>query len=69
MKPIMISSVLVLACVASCVAGPNILFIMSDDHATNAVSCYGGTFKDLLPTPNIDRLAAEGVRLHWTGVI
>ena len=55
--------VLALVWVSSCMARPNILFIMSDDHATHAISCYGGTFKDLLPTPNIDRLAAEGVRL------
>ena len=42
---------------------PNILYIMSDDHTTNAISCYGGTMKDILPTPNIDRIAKEGVRL------
>jgi arylsulfatase A-like enzyme len=43
---------------------PNILYIMSDDHASNAVSCYGGIFKDILPTPNIDRIAREGIRLN-----
>ena len=42
---------------------PNILYIMSDDHATNAISCYGGMLKDVLPTPNIDRIAKEGARL------
>jgi len=36
---------------------PNILFIMSDDHAQKAISAYG---HDLLETPNIDRLAEEG---------
>lgn len=40
---------------------PNILFIISDDHAKNAVGCYGSRFGDV--TPNIDRIAAEGVRL------
>ena len=45
------------------VTKPNILFIMSDDHATNAISCYGGMLQDVLPTPHIDRLAREGVRL------
>lgn len=39
---------------------PNIIFIMSDDHTTNAISAYGGLFKDIAPTPNIDRLAKEG---------
>ena len=43
---------------------PNILYIMSDDHTTNAISCYGGMLKDIMPTPNIDRIASEGVRLN-----
>jgi arylsulfatase A-like enzyme len=38
---------------------PNILFIMSDDHAERAISAYGS---DLIETPNIDRIASEGVR-------
>ena len=42
---------------------PNIVFIFSDDHATNAISAYGGLFKDLAPTPNIDRIATEGAIL------
>ena len=43
---------------------PNIVFIFSDDHATNAISAYGGLFKDLAPTPNIDRIASEGALLE-----
>jgi arylsulfatase A-like enzyme len=39
---------------------PNILYIMSDDHAFQAISAYGGYLADLAPTPNIDRLAKEG---------
>jgi arylsulfatase A-like enzyme len=42
---------------------PNIVFIFSDDHATNAISAYGGIFKELAPTPNIDRIANEGALL------
>lgn len=38
---------------------PNILFIMSDDHAAHAISCYGSRINQ---TPNLDRLAAEGMR-------
>jgi arylsulfatase A-like enzyme len=38
---------------------PNIVFIMSDDHATRAVSAYGNS---LVQTPNIDRIAANGMR-------
>ncbi|RLD82512.1 MAG: sulfatase, partial [Bacteroidetes bacterium] len=37
---------------------PNILFIMSDDHAYQAISAYDNT---LLETPNIDRIADEGM--------
>lgn len=41
---------------------PNIIYIMSDDHAFQAISAYGGVLKDLAPTPNIDRLAINGMR-------
>ncbi|MBT3268218.1 sulfatase [Candidatus Poribacteria bacterium] len=38
---------------------PNILFIMSDDHASHAMSCYGSRIN---ATPNLDRIAEGGVR-------
>src|SRR5687768_11586092 len=38
---------------------PNILFIMSDDHAYQAIGAYGS---GLNQTPNIDRIAKEGLR-------
>lgn len=38
---------------------PNILFIMSDDHAAHAMSCYGSKINE---TPNLDRIADEGMR-------
>ena len=40
---------------------PNIIFIMADDHASKAISAYG---YGLNHTPNIDRLAHEGMRLN-----
>lgn len=40
---------------------PNILFIMSDDHAAHAISAYGSRINK---TPNLDRLATEGVRFE-----
>ena len=40
---------------------PNIIFIMADDHAAQAISAYGHPVSKLAPTPNIDRLADEGV--------
>jgi len=43
---------------------PNILFIMSDDHAFQAISAYGGPLAELAPTPNIDRLADGGMRFN-----
>lgn len=42
---------------------PNIIFIMTDDHASNAVSCYGS---NLIQTPHIDRLAKEGIKFENT---
>ena len=38
---------------------PNIIFIMSDDHDADAISAYN---KQFIQTPNIDRLAKEGMR-------
>lgn len=40
---------------------PNIVFIFSDDHAYQAISAYGDARK-LNQTPNIDRIAKEGMR-------
>jgi arylsulfatase A len=38
---------------------PNVLFILMDDMAARSLSCYGNPY---LKTPNLDRLAAEGMR-------
>ena len=40
---------------------PNIVFIMADDHAAQAISAYGSK---LIKTPNIDRLANEGMKFE-----
>ena len=42
---------------------PNIVFIMSDDHAFQAISAYGHPVSQLAPTPNIDRIANNGMRM------
>ncbi|MBR9914161.1 MAG: sulfatase [Algicola sp.] len=39
---------------------PNIIYIMADDHAEQAISAYGHPISQLAPTPNIDRIAKEG---------
>ena len=40
-------------------AKPNIIFILADDLGVGSVSCYGA---DHFKTPNIDKLAASGIR-------
>lgn len=43
---------------------PNILFIMSDDHTSQAWGIYGGILKDYVKAPNISRLADGGMVLN-----
>ena len=50
---------LLCSALASAAERPNIVFILSDDHAVRAVSAYGNS---LVQTPNIDRIAAGGMR-------
>ena len=38
---------------------PNILFILTDDQGWPTLGSYGG---EIVPTPNLDRLATEGAR-------
>ncbi|KAI8239731.1 hypothetical protein K4K55_001530 [Colletotrichum sp. SAR 10_96] len=40
---------------------PNIVFIMADDHAAKSISCYGAGINS---TPNLDRIAHEGMLFH-----
>ncbi len=40
---------------------PNIIFIMTDDHAAHAIGAYGSRINE---TPNLDRLAREGALLN-----
>ena len=65
MKNLLLAVVVLLLLVPNLVAAqkskakrPNIIFIMSDDHAYQAISAYDDK---LLQTPNIDRLAKEGM--------
>ena len=41
---------------------PNIVFVLADDHAFEAISAYETYLKDFAKTPTIDRLAREGAR-------
>ena len=65
--PLILMTVAILSMAASCkqsrtkqndVTRPNIIFIMSDDHAYQAISAY---MDHLIETPNIDRIASEGI--------
>ena len=48
---------------------PNIVFIMSDDHCKQAISCYGASAAPtLITTPGIDRIAREGMRFDRSSV-
>jgi hypothetical protein len=51
---------LIAAAAANAQSGPNIILILADDLGYGDVGAYGAT--DIF-TPNIDRLASEGVRL------
>jgi len=53
---------LVFASFAGAESRPNIVWIFSDDHTRQAIGAYGGLLAKVNPTPNIDRLAKEGVR-------
>src|SRR6056297_2533911 len=43
---------------------PNILFIMADDHTSQAWGCYGSRLSEYAPTQNIDRLRRQGALLQ-----
>jgi arylsulfatase A-like enzyme len=63
MRPIILAAVLCVIPLAPVRVAdrPNIVFIMSDDHAAHAISAYGSRVNQ---TPNIDRLAREGMMLR-----
>ena len=50
-------SIILFSCTNPKQSPPNIVFIMSDDHAYQAISAYGFGLNN---TPNIDRIANEG---------
>lgn len=67
MKHLIFTAVL-LACAWTPVQGrqPNVIFIIADDLGPGDLGCYG---QKIIKTPNIDRIAAEGMRFtqHYTG--
>jgi arylsulfatase A-like enzyme len=69
MKPELLALVSLLVCFTSFAAAPsrpNILFIMTDDHAAHAISAYGSVVNQ---TPHMDRIAKEGMRFDRCFVV
>ncbi len=62
MRNLLVTALALVGCLGTLAAAdrPNIVFIFSDDHATQSISAYGGRLEKVAPTPNIDRLAKEG---------
>lgn len=52
---------LFLSLISSAQQKPNIIYIMSDDHDADAISAYN---KNFISTPNIDRIAKEGMLFY-----
>jgi arylsulfatase A-like enzyme len=62
MRLLLSALLLCLAISAPAIERPNIVLIFSDDQGVNAVGCYGSEIR----TPNIDRIAREGIRFsQW----
>ena len=60
MKTTLLFTSLLALATAGAADRPNIVFLFSDDHALQAISAYHERFRELAPTPNIDRIAKEG---------
>lgn len=58
-KKVLILVSLLSAALNAASSNPNVILILADDLGIEALGCYGGTSYE---TPNLDRLAAEGVR-------
>ncbi len=69
MKPKLLTLILALSVFhvfAAAPTRPNILFIMTDDHAAHAISAYGSLVNK---TPHMDRIANEGMRFDRCFVV
>ncbi|MEC8278972.1 MAG: sulfatase [Verrucomicrobiota bacterium] len=65
MQLYLVSVLIILTCCAPIRAEqPNILWLFCDDMAVNGISAYDSRFSDMKITPNIDRIAEEGVRFE-----
>lgn len=61
-RPVALAALLLTAVAVIAAPRPNIVLIFTDDQGVNDVGCYGSE----IPTPNIDRLAAQGIKFtQW----
>ena len=58
---ILLFSLISSSCTQQTKSPPNILFIFTDDHCEQALSAYGS---EIISTPNMDRIANEGMRFN-----
>lgn len=63
-KNVLLTLIISLSLWSSCTKTekPNIIWIFSDDHSYQTIGAYGGRLQALNMTPNLDKLAAEGIR-------
>ena len=61
MPRLLLITLAALSCIATAAEKPHILFLLSDDHSYPFLSCYGDAN---VKTPNLDRLAVEGMKFH-----
>jgi arylsulfatase A-like enzyme len=62
MRTLLLATVLLLALTLPAARRPNVVLIFSDDQGVHDVGCYGSE----IPTPNIDRIAREGMKFdRW----
>ena len=64
MKTTSLFFLLLFATFSSAAERPNILFIYTDDHSHRTIGCYPESY-DFVKTPNIDQLAADGIRFRY----
>ena len=62
MRKILLLLIIVGAGAVNAAQRPNIIWMFSDDHTRQAIGAYEGILAKLSPTPNLDRLAKEGMR-------
>ena len=56
-----IAGVSLVSCGKTSRESPNILYIMADDHTSQAFGIYGSRLAELNPTPNLDKIARDGM--------